>query len=70
MTYWGDPSIAVLTAAEDAHARRRYFDVLPYQERVAAIHRMAMAGESAETIARATGVAIAQIRALVGEVAA
>lgn len=63
-SYWGDPSIAALTAAEEAHARLRHFELLPYEARVAAIRRLSASGTSEDTIARACGIAVEQVRLL------
>ena len=70
MTYWGDPAVAALTASDEAHARRRHFKVLPYEARVAAIRRLSASGASEDTIARACGIAIEQVRRLITEVSA
>ncbi len=55
--------------ASDA-SRMRHFHALSHDEQVAAIRRLSEDGQSAHGIARATGVSVEQIRALLTQEAA
>ena len=63
--YWLHADVAHYT--EDAWARRRNFDVLPYVERVAAVRGLADGGLSEHAIAAACGVSVEQIRRVLAE---
>jgi hypothetical protein len=49
-----------------AEARMAYFRLLTFDEQIAAIQRLAKSGVGADVIASATGMAVEQIRRILG----